>query len=194
MSDFFIHLLFESFWLLAVVGAIACIVALAIHRRAFTSKSRTGLWATVAGVLVLFILQYLVVTDREAIEAMIRALAHAVDDGDMAAISQHLDETFISQGWDKETFLARVDQTLQRWEIDEAGVSGFKIEFADGGAAVTFRAYCDLRSESNAQPNVMSRWKVHCIRRADVWKLDQILSGTIGITDATGYDVLNELR
>jgi len=194
MINLLTRLMFEDVWMLAGVGVLASLIALMIHRRRLSSQTRLGLISTVGCFVLLLILQSVVVTDREAVEDTIRALAAAVDDGDIAKISEWVDDSFSTRNWNKESFLAQVTQTLQRWHVDEARIHGFQIELTGNEAAVSFRAYCNLRSDEMAQPNVMSQWKVHCVRSAGKWRLDHILSGKMGFTDASAYDILNQLR
>ncbi len=194
MIDFFRRLFFEDFWLLVAVAVPILIIALAIHRRKLTSRTRMGLMSTLGGFLLLFVLQFVVVTDREAIESTIRILARAVDEGDVPVIGEHLDGAFTAEHWNKSSFLEQINQTLQRWHVDDARVSSFKIEIADAGAWVAFRAFCDLRSDNNFQPNVISHWRVHCVRKDNKWKLDRIVSAKIGPIEANGYDIFDEIR
>src|SRR5688572_6622536 len=104
MLDFFTRLLFEDFWVLAAFAAPVFIVALAIHRRRLTSRTKRGVQITIGCFLLILAVQYLVVTDREAIEKLIRTLARAVDEGNVPGIGEHLDETFATRDSDKQTF------------------------------------------------------------------------------------------
>ena len=172
MLDYVTRLLFEDLPLLLVAEAIALAVVLAIHRRQFTPQTRRAVWITLGVCVTFIVIQSLVTTKREALEAMVSALARAVDDGDVPAIAERIDEEFRHGNDDKEAFLdGVVKQTLQRWQVDEAKVAGFKIEIDGDTATVSFRAHCDCRSDNPVQYSVPSFWTLNCVHRPDGWKL-----------------------
>ncbi len=180
MLDYVTRLLFEDLPLLLVAEVIALGVVLAIHRRRFTAKSRRLVWITIGVCAALIAIQKLTVTKREALKQMVSALAQAVDDGDVSAIGQRLDDEFQDRQWDKKTFLDQVRLRLQRWQIDQASVGGFEIEIDGEQGTVSFRATCDWRSRDRVGYKIWSSWKLRCVRRADGWKVLRIVKGKVG--------------
>jgi len=179
--DYVTRLLFEDLPLLLVAEAIALAVVLAIHRRRFTPHTRRAVWITLGVCAIFIVIQSLVTTRREALEAMVRTLAQAVDHGDVPAIGERIDGEFRHGNHDKKAFLdGVVKQTLQRWQVDEAKVAGFKIEINGDNATVSFRAHCDCRSDNHVQYKVPSFWTLNCIRRPDGWKLLRIPKARCG--------------
>jgi len=195
--DFLTKLLFESLPLLLVAEIVAVTIALAVHRRRFTSATRHGLWITLVICGLLIVVQCLVVTDREQLEQLVEALAQAVDDGDVGALGERLDSDFQAslqrRHQDKQAFLADVNVRLQRWQVNEAKVFNFRIDADGNNAVVAFSATCDWRSGNQVQYNILSLWKLQCVRRLEGWKLSQIISAKIGpggmlnLTDAWAY-------
>jgi len=186
MIDGLRRLLFEDLTLLLIAEMIALAIAIAIHRRRYTAKSRRGVWLTLA-VCALFIMQSLMIkTDRERLIELIREMAVAVDRGDVRAVEQRLDETFLADGRDKPTFTAEVNDWLQRWQIDEAKI-GRKVEVVidNDSSMLTFRAFCDARNNRDTYYGTISKWQVSCIRRERDWKVQgvKLLNVRIGLLE-----------
>ncbi len=173
-------ILFESPVLLAIFVAIAVAVALAVHRRRQTSGSQRGLWITLAVCVVLFVVQALVQTDRERIQATLAAIATAIDNGDIAGVGAHLDAGFQDHGLNKDEWLAELRQRLQRWQIDEAKIGSCTVETNGDTAVASFRATCDWRSGEQSQSSVLSSWKLQLVRNGDEWKLCRVLDAKFG--------------
>ena len=177
---FLTRLLFEDLSLLLIAEVIAITIALAVHRRRFTAKSRRGIWITLVFCALFIGLQHLVVTDREHIERQVRTLARAVDDGDLQMLGQALDAGFTDGQRDREAFLADVDQFLQRAEVDEVTVGWFKIAASGDTASAAFTARCDYRRGNQIHSGIPSRWELVFVRRDGDWKLQRIVSATFG--------------
>lgn len=180
MTGFLTKLLFESQPLLLMAGAMAMAVALAVHRRCYTTRTRRGLWLTLGVCALLLVLQKVVVTDRERLAQLATELASAVDDGDVGAIDARLDSSFQYRNQDKLAFLTDVNERLQRWQINEASLSGLRVEIDGDRATMAFHASCDWRSGDKVEYNILSAWELQCVRRPDGWKLQRIVSAKIG--------------
>ena len=102
MFDYLIKMFFEEMPLLLVAEFIALAIALGIHRRRYTAKTRRGIWITIGACAALIALHLAVVTDREKIEQLIQILAEAVDGGDVQTIGEKLDEKFLTDDKNKE--------------------------------------------------------------------------------------------
>lgn len=187
MVDFFRTLFLESFVLLLIVEAAAVALALALHRRRFTRGTRFGVWLTVLGCLILLVVQHVVQTDREQIQAAVTQMARAVENGDIPTLGRHLDHSFVDRGMDKTAWLADVHQRLQRWRVSEAKVSGFTTEIEGNDATVSFRARCDFRSGDQAPQMVFSTWELDMVRREDGWRLHRVRSAKFGPGGALDY-------
>lgn len=190
MLDFLTSLLFESLPLLLAAVAVALAVAIAVHRQRRTDRSRRGLFITLGVCAALVLVQNLVVTDREALETLVVRMARAVDQGDIGALGEHVDDGFAGQAMDKAELLARANATLQRWQVDEPRIGAVRPEVDGDAATVSFRVVCDLRSDSATQYNTMSHWKLHCVRRPDGWRMDRIISAVMGLTPQNGINIL----
>ncbi len=182
------RLFFEDRVLLLLAEVAALAVALAVHRRRMTPRSRRNVWMMLAVCAALLAIQHLVQTDREKIETRITGLVQAVDQGDIAAVAACLDDEGVDLGsglnfefYEKETFVQAISLSLQTYQVDEARVGGFEIKINGDQAVVSFRVACDLSNQGGRLGRRPNFWKVHCVRRPEGWRLDQIISGKFGV-------------
>ena len=196
MINFLARVLFESLpWLLAFC-LVAVAVAVAVHRTRYTKASRRGIWLTLAGCLALLVMQWLVVTDRETLEATVRTMARAMDEGDVATIAEHVDAGFQLGQENRDEFIESVNRTLQVYQVDEARITGVESAVEGDGATVSFWARCDVRGGGATDYNFFSRWRLHFVRRAGRWLMDRIDEARADLPVGTGggIDVLRYRR
>ncbi len=174
MIEFLTRVLFESLPWLLFFCLVAFAVALAVHRSRYTRKSKRGLWITVAVCAGLVVLQYVVVTDHEALEQTVRIMARAVDQGDVGTIAEHIDADFRIGGDGREEFIQSVSRTLEVYQVDEPRLYGFETKVDGDTAIVTFGAYCNVRRGDDVQYDFPTRWELSFVRRAGRWLLDRI--------------------
>ena len=174
------NLLFENLWLLSLLVLVAVLLAMIVHRRHGTVGTGRGLWMTALVGAALVLANVLVVTDGEQIRASVQKMAQAVDEGDIPALADEIDEQFHDGGLDQAQFVDRVNQELQRLRIDEPRLSAWRIEIGPRTATVSFRCFCDLRHEEQFQPSVLTRWKLEFVRNGPAWKLIRISDAKYG--------------
>lgn len=164
-------------------GAMAMAVALGVHRRRFTSATRNGVWGTLAGCIILVIVQSLVVTRREALIETVQQLTAAVDEGNVLAMEPFFySEVRLGQkgAAPREAILRMADLALREYQVDEAGTGGFNMEIAGDRATVTFRVTCDLQGRDVGY-RTPSTWRLGVLYDANQWRIDHIESGEIGL-------------
>lgn len=185
MLDFLTNLFFESLPLLAFFCVVAIAVAVAVHRRRLTPGSQRGLWLTLAICAALLVLQWLVQTDREQLDAAVRAMARGVQAGDVGAVAEQVGDSF---DWDggRQGFIDSMNRTLQTYDINEARIFGVKAQVEGDAATVTFGAMCDVQSPSRSEYNLLSRWKLRFTRQDGRWRLQRIESAKLGPGDPSG--------
>jgi len=173
MSDWLTRLLFEDLSLLLLAEAMTLAVVVGLHRRYMTPRSRRTVWITLAVCCGQIVMQKLVVTDREAIRAMVEAMANAVQQGDVAALADHFAEDLqFEKDRDKEAVVQHAREILQRYEIHNARVSGFRIDVSEDDATATFQAMADVRNGSAEMSyNTPTRWDLKCRRESDGWRV-----------------------
>jgi len=190
MPDSVSRLLFEDLTLLLIAEVIAIAIALAFHRQRLTPASRRGVFLTLVACGAFTAVQFMVVTNREAVTRLVKTLVDAVDRGDLNAIETCLDDEQIEVGtgsnlksYDKQTFVYATSLGLQTYQIEEARTSGFRIQIAGSEATVDFRVSCDIRRGQGLGGRRPNFWTLHCVRRSEVWKIDHIVSGKLGVED-----------
>lgn len=167
------RLLFEDLTLLLLAEVAALAVVLGAHRRWMTARSRRMVWLSLGFCALLIVIQHYVVTDREVLRHMVRTMARAVEQGDVATLGEWFDDEITLGGRSgKKAALQHAHMSLQRYDINEARVSGFQIEIAGDTATVAFQAVCDVQGvKENPYYSTPSQWQLGCVRRPDGWKV-----------------------
>jgi hypothetical protein len=194
--------LFESPLFVLGVSVVALVIALAAHRRGHVQGARRALLITVGATAGLLLLQTLVVTDREALEALVVQLADNADEGDVAAIGTQVDPAGVELGsgqsakhCTKAGFLSACNVGLQRYRIDKPSVGAIRVEIAGPEATVSFRVTCDIQQGQASEWRMPSFWTVGCVKGPEGWKLRQISKAQMGIEGfASSLDILPYLR
>ena len=121
--------------------------------------------------VALLAVQHLVVTDAEAIRALTRELAGAVDRGDVDTLRRHLHDEFDYRGLNRNRFADLVYQQLQTYGVDEARVAGFEMEIEADLARVEFTARARVHVDELGIQPYLGRWRLDLRRDDDAWKL-----------------------
>lgn len=187
MLDVLRSLFFESIVLLLCVEVVAVAVVLARYRSWPIPGRRLAIWVALIGCVLLVVLQQVIETNRERIQAAVRTMATAIDDGDVLALGDYIDRDFRDRNTDRQAWLQDVRQWLQRWQIDEAKVGGFGIEVNDSQAVASFWAVCNGRSGNQSEQGVYSSWKLAFVHRVGGWKLQRIIGGKVNMLDYTAF-------
>ena len=189
MLDFLRALFFEKLYLLIIVELVALAIVVGWYRRDPTERRR-GVAIAIAVCIAHIAVQHLVETDRERIQAVVRSMATAIDEGDMATLTVHLGTGFQDRGLNKQAWSDDLRQRLQRWQIDHADVGSFTIDLQGDEAIASFTASCDWRSPQQSQAGVRSTWKLAFIRRSDGWKLQRVLDAKFGPGGMFDYNAI----
>ena len=172
MVDSLTRLLFEDLPILLLAEVAALALVLAAHRRWMTDRSRRMVWMSVACCALLIAIQKFVVTDREALREMVRTMARAVEQGDIAALDERFDDEIILGTYTgKEAVMKHARLRLQKYDVNEARVSGFQIEVDGDAATVAFQAVFDVRGvQANPYYATPTQWQLRFLRHPDGWK------------------------
>ncbi|MDM8007154.1 MAG: nuclear transport factor 2 family protein [Phycisphaerae bacterium] len=188
--SFLTRILFEDLAILLMIEFLVLMSVLAVHRRRMTPRTRRAVYITLACCAAVIALNKLVSTDGERIVETVSAIAKAVDEGDVPAIAEDLDDEFRYRHWDKDGFVAELNSKLQRWRIDEVKVGRFETRVDGDVATTSFRASCDWRGGHDSQAGVASAWTLELVRRPGGWKLRRVVSAKVG----PGYKIdLNDV-
>lgn len=181
---FITRVLFEDALLLGLLCLVLLAIAVGVDRSRRTPQSRRLLYGALATIAVLFVIQSLVVTDREALEALVRTLVHRVDEGDVGGIGELVDPGGVTLGQTaitQDEFIQMSNVGLQNYTIDEAGAGNITVQIAGDNATVSFQASCDIRGDNTPQQRMPSAWTIGAHRTSAGWKLNAITKGEIGL-------------
>jgi hypothetical protein len=170
-----VRLLFERAWLLLMALTVLQLLLIVMWSWWRTKRSAHLVWIGFAAMALLPTVSHLVVTPRERITSLCRTLARLVDAGDVAGIGSYLGADFETAGLDRDAFLDRVNQTLTRYDVDGAALSGFGITLTAAGRAVAeFNAVCAVRSADAYVARVLSRWRVNWHAEGKRWMVTHV--------------------
>ncbi len=170
-----VRFLFENAWLLLMVLAAIQFALIVIWSRLRARFWTRLVWAGFAAIPALVALSAAVVTPRERIIEICLTLAALVDEGNVAGIRGHLDDNFRAAGLDPAEFLARVEQALTTYHVDDASLRRFEVAFPDEENAVAmFTAACRVRSTDAIVGQLISRWRLAFRHDGRDWKVKKI--------------------
>ena len=176
--------LFENSLGLALAVVVVVVVLGSVwHQRGTRAALRNWVIGIVVGV-VLLVIQKLVVTDREAVDAVLRELVRAVDERDPAPIVARIDERYLADGLTRAEVVPLIEAMLAGTEVEQPIVRGLEITVAYDTAFVQFSVVCRVRSRGFVQPT-RSNWKLDFVRRGEAWKVQAIQPMTINGQDVS---------
>ncbi len=172
-------LLFEqSYWLVGLLVLIEYFLLVAWLRRR-TSRLK---WAVLIGLVVCVaipLLQKFVTTDRERIAIVCEAIVHAVDTGDLAGIETHVSARFSAEAYDKKSFMAYVERSLGRHDVEDLKLTIKNVEI--NGETATVRIGVQFTSNSDYyQGPIPSIWELKFERDGEDWQLIYVRPIQIG--------------
>ncbi len=134
-------------------------------------------WVGLVVLPLLLTLSSVVVTARERIIAACEHLAASVEAGDLPAIEQMLADDFEVEGYDRDAFVERVEQTLTRYRVWDVNLRQFEVSFSRKDVGVVeFHATAHVRSPELVHDWFASRWRLTFHRKGDTWRLTGIRS------------------
>lgn len=179
------EILFESPWKLGMPAAVVCGTLLVLWRRTGSNGRRTAFLSAVGVSAGLFLLQTLVVTDREAIIALVRDLAEAVESSELDRIEAAIDDSYRAGGLQRQTVMPAIRARLSHYSVERPRLWNFRVEVRGDEATTRFQCLCDVRTEG-ALVSILSEWSLELVRRQDAWKVRAIEAITINGQRARG--------
>ena len=167
-------LLLEHFWLLLGIGVVASIAAfyLAVQRR--TKACLLAAKIVPAVFVILLVLNWFVVTDREAVKIALDQLIAACEAGDTKALGALIDDQFSATGMSKRQFLDAVAPVFTQLKIENVYLQGLENNpaTAPAPAVVRFTAWADIVGNTGGKyGKVQSAWKLTFQNRDNTWLL-----------------------
>jgi hypothetical protein len=189
--DFLTHVFLESApWLGGFCFCLFSFVVLA-RRRWSERAAAYALPLTLLIVAVLFLVQWLVVTQREQIWASLDAFIRAVERQDDARIRGALSDAYQGEGMDREAILSFIVERLRRLRVYDSRVSNREVDIDGDRAALELVAGATVSVDGGVGQWHMGRWRIQWSREGDDWKITSIRPRMM---DRVPIESLRELR
>lgn len=162
--------LFESPLWLILVALIAELVVMWWYGRLEEPK-RAYLFAVPAALVVMLVIQRFVETDQEALRALTRRLAWAIDEPELDAFMACVDADFRLGRTGRDELRDRLYDFLERVAVDNVRLGAFELAVEGDEARVAFRATARVETAEAGIREYVGRWRLTCVRRPDGWRL-----------------------
>jgi hypothetical protein len=172
--DFAARVFLESPALLGLLSFLAFATVLLARRRMERSGRTWSLPAALAGIALLFVVQALVETRREAVGRRVDALIAAVERNDLDALGRLLSPAHSSEGMDREAMLAFIGARLERLAIYDTRVGRREIRVDGDRAVVEMLATATVRVDGAAGERHTGRWRIGLARESGEWRIVSI--------------------
>jgi hypothetical protein len=154
------HLLFESIMLPAGL-ALGGFVLLVLIGRNMEHRRRGRIWLIwMVSVVGLFLLQKLVVTDREVLTGELRRLVRAVETQDAATIGIVIDDSYAYDGQTHKTLMDWIRGRLDRMSISGTMLTSVQVAMEDGRAEMNLTAMARVGDGSGMGGTLTSAWRL----------------------------------
>lgn len=125
-----------------------------------------------------FLLERVVVTERETIRAELDALAADIVQGRLDVAAKLLDEDFMGFKGSKEKLLQEGQATLQKYQIQGISFSHCEIKVNGRTADMDVTSMIDCGGQVSGR--VPLRWKVYWIQRPEGWRIRDLSPPQMG--------------
>lgn len=169
---FFTHLLFESpLWL----GALSFLLfgAMLFARRRWESGAarRYAIPATLSVIGLLFVVQKLVVTQREEILLALGAFVSAIEHEDTPAIEDALARDYAGDEMDREEFTKYLAALMEVLDIRDTRFMRRDLDMGDGSAVMALTAKATVSIRGQIGQFHWGSWHIAWLREAGGWKV-----------------------
>lgn len=189
---FLTHLLFESpLWL----GGFCFLLfgGMLFARRRWESEAarRYAIPATLLIISLLFVIQNLVVTQREEIRLAMGAFASAIEREDTPAIKDALARDYAGEGMDSEAFAEYLAALMEVLDIRDTRFMRRDLDMGDDSAVMALTARATVSVRGRIGQLHWGSWRIAWLREAGGWKIVSIRPLSI---DGQPVDTLQALR
>lgn len=189
--DFVQKLFFESPIYLGIFSFILFGVSLLVRR---ARRETIGRWvapATVGLIVLLFVSQSLVVTQREHILVATDRFIAAVENRNTSALRAIISESYESEGMDADAILAYIDGALERMSICDTRTHRRDVTVDGHRAEMLLAARATVRIGGDVGQMHWGSWRLGWSRDGDAWRITSIRPIMI---DGIEFRSLGELR
>jgi hypothetical protein len=167
------YLLFEQPYALIPLVVVAAYACLVIWLRRRTPGAKRALIVALLLAVLLPILQWWVVTDRERIHRICLAMTASAEQGDVAAFDRYVSSRFEVGELDRAALRAAAERAYTRYDIVTAKLKSPQIEVNQDRAEVDFGVQVTM-SGGDFPGQGLTTWTAVFEREADGWRLVEI--------------------
>jgi hypothetical protein len=160
---------------IAVLGALAATLAVVVYLAKKNLGSLVALGVVAVLTLLMLVVEKLVVTDREAVEAAVVQVMDAIEQNNLPGVLEFVDPAAKSVVTDAETLMPMV-------KVKTANASGIDVEINDATsppqATSTFRAYLDGVHGSSGMRLAYFNQRVDLfwVKQGNRWLIDRYMA------------------
>lgn len=170
--DYLTRVLFESPFRLGVCSFLLFAGVLFARLRMESEAARRGsLFGTLLLIALLFLVQKLVVTQREEIFERLDTLVSAIEDENITTIGGLIGAGFDSEKMDRDQFVTYVESFLGRWDIRDARLQHRDVMFDDGEAEMDLAARATVSKHGDVGVTHRGSWRIRWTRENGMWKV-----------------------
>ncbi len=191
MTDFVRCTLFESPLRLGVLSFAAFAVVLLWRRRWTGWGSRYGLPLTLAGIAALFVVQSLVVTERERVMEALEAVVASVEAADAHGLASKFSRDYEADGLDRDGVLELIEGLWRHIRVRDTRRTSVEVRIEDSSAEMKLAARATVSVRGAVGEPHWGRWRILWRREGDAWRITAL---TPEMIDNIPVRSLRELR
>lgn len=189
--DFLQQVFFESPLWLAVFSFLLFAAALFGRRRLPPRLARDAIPVVLVVIVVLFIVQTEVVTERESILKELDAFVDAIAREDAAGMAKAIGEGYDSEGLDRAGIIEYLTSALESVDIYDTRYRRLDVTVKGNRADMFLAALATVRLWSRPGEYHTGRWRIGWAKEADGWRITSIRPEML---DTAPIDSLRRIR
>ncbi len=189
--DFLTRLFLESPIRLGVFSFLFLSIVLLIRGRLSEKAARWSLPATLVLIPALFVVQHVVVTQREQIRGELGSFIAAIETRNEAAFSATLSGDYDNEGMNRGAMLDYISGRLESMRVYDTRITNDDIEINGDAAEMDLLVAATVSVQGGIGDRHIGRWRIRWIHEPDGWKIVGISPRMI---DMVQIGSLRELR
>jgi ketosteroid isomerase-like protein len=166
--------LFESPLWLGVVAFIGFAIVLLSRRWWPERAARYALPMTLAAVVLLFVVQKLVTTERERILQTVAELVRSVEERDIAGLRRAFSVDYDADGMDADAVVEHIRSILQSVAVRDTRLNQQDVTIDGDRAEMTLGARATVSIHGGVGEFHWGRWRLTWQREPDGWKITSL--------------------
>ncbi|MCG8406375.1 MAG: hypothetical protein MI923_14345 [Phycisphaerales bacterium] len=177
---FMTQVLFESpLWLGALSFLLFAVVLLTRMRWESETARRYALPGILLLIILLFVMQKLVVTQREEVRLTLDHFVTAIEQEDLAATSNFISPDFQTRTMDREGLVTWLEFFFEVWSVRDARIYGCTVNVGSHTAQMTFNASATASRQGAVGQSHLGSWRVDWVRETGAWRILSLQTLTI---------------